>query len=127
MKRSWWKRGEGILSINLRLLDKLKQSGGGGFPSLIFSVGGFLWGGVIIPPTPPTPPALKNSFPPPSDPPLISIIYLSKGCPKKNVYKLKLCPVNPLILAKILNSLVPFFSYVVNKQQISHLSHFNYN
>ena len=42
MKRSWWKRGEGILSINLRLLDKLKQSGGGGFPSLIFSVGGFL-------------------------------------------------------------------------------------
>ena len=45
-------------------------------------------------------------------------INVYKGCPK-NVYKLKLCPINPSILAKIFKPLVTFVSFVVNKQQIS--------
>ena len=50
----------------------------------------------------------------------------SKGCPKKNVYKWMLGPVNPLILAKILKPLVPFVSFAINEQQISHLFYFTY-
>ena len=46
----------------------------------------------------------------------LGLNFVNKGCLKKYVYKLRLCPVNHWILAQILKPLVPLVSLTVNKQ-----------